>query len=250
MLGPLAAEVGDASADLGGPRQRAVLALLLTARGETLSADRMIEDLWGNAAPPRALASLQAYVSNLRRALEPGRSPRTPARLLVSAPPGYALRLAEDAVDAWRFEASVRRADARLAADPAAARTGLDEALAWWRGEAYAEFADASWAATETTRLAELRLTARELQASATLRLGHAAEASLAAETLTRDQPLREEGWRLLALSLWAADRRAEALAALRRAAEVLADELGLDPGPGLRELESAILQGRDEVLG
>ncbi|WP_445194967.1 AfsR/SARP family transcriptional regulator, partial [Streptomyces phytophilus] len=104
VLGPLTAEVDGASAELGGPRQRAVLALLLTARRETLSADRMIDDLWHGAPPPRARASLQAYVSHLRRGLEPGRSRRAPARLLVSTPPGYACHLPEEAVDAWRFE--------------------------------------------------------------------------------------------------------------------------------------------------
>src|SRR6185312_14972065 len=109
VLGPFAVETGTA-ADLGGPRQRAVLALLLSTRGEVVSVDRLIEDLWRGEAPPRAIASLQAYVSNLRRVLEPEREPRAPARLLVSAPPGYAVRLPADAVDAWRFEALLDRA--------------------------------------------------------------------------------------------------------------------------------------------
>ena len=109
------AEVDGRPVDLGGPRQRAVLALLLAARRGVVSMDRMIDDLWRGEPPPRATGSLQAYVSNLRRLIEPGRSPRAPARLLVSAPPGYALRLADEAVDAWRFERCSAGARARRA---------------------------------------------------------------------------------------------------------------------------------------
>jgi DNA-binding SARP family transcriptional activator len=100
VLGPLAAEVDGLPVDLGGPMQRAVLALLLVGRGQVVSVDRMIDQLWHGEAPPRAIASLQAYVSNLRRLLEPGRSRRSPGRVLVSTSPGYAVRLPPDAVDA------------------------------------------------------------------------------------------------------------------------------------------------------
>ena len=96
--------------DLGGPRQRSVLALLLVARGQVVSVDRLVEDLWNGEPPPRAIGALQAYVSHLRRSLEPQRAPRTPASVLVSEPPGYAVRLPTAAVDAWRFESLVRRA--------------------------------------------------------------------------------------------------------------------------------------------
>lgn len=249
MLGPLTAEVDGAPAELGGPRQRAVLALLLTARRETLSADRMIDDLWHGAPPPRARASLQAYVSHLRRELEPGRSRRAPARLLVSTPPGYACHLPEEAVDAWRFERALARARGLLAADPGRARTETAAALRLWRGEAYAEFADAPWAAAETARLTGLRLTARETRAAATLHLGRPAEAVAEAEALTREEPLREEGWRLLVLALWADGRQADALAALRRVRRALRDDLGIEPGPELTTLEDAILNRRWETL-
>ncbi|MFW6719087.1 BTAD domain-containing putative transcriptional regulator [Streptomyces sp. MAR4 CNY-716] len=249
VLGPLTAEVDGAPAELGGPRQRAVLALLLTARRETLSADRMIDDLWHGAPPPRARASLQAYVSHLRRELEPGRSRRAPARLLVSTPPGYACHLPEEAVDAWRFERALARARGLLAADPGRARTETAAALRLWRGEAYAEFADAPWAAAESARLTGLRLTARETRAAAALHLGRPAEAVAEAEALTRDEPLREEGWRLLVLALWADGRQADALAALRRVRRALRDDLGIEPGPELTTLEDAILNRRWETL-
>src|ERR1700742_3427943 len=104
LLGPLEADVAGSPADLGRPRQRAVLAMLLIARGAVVSVDRLIDDLWHGEPPPRATGGLQVYVSNLRRTLEPDRAPRTPATVLVSAAPGYALRVDDSAVDAWRFE--------------------------------------------------------------------------------------------------------------------------------------------------
>ncbi|GGQ23019.1 AfsR/SARP family transcriptional regulator [Streptosporangium pseudovulgare] len=247
VLGSFVAEVGGEPVPLGGPRQRGVLALLVAARGQVVPVDRMIEDLWRGEPPARALMSLQAYVSNLRRLLEPGRPPRTPARLLVSAPPGYALRLPPDAVDAWRFEDLLDQA--RAVPDPRAARSRLAEALRLWQGPAFAEAADEPWAAAETARLNELRLTATELHAAAGLRIGDPAAVIPEAERLTRDEPLREEGWRLHALALWSSGRQADALATLRRARGILAEELGLDPGPDLTALEEAILTQRTDIL-
>ncbi|MFI6386176.1 BTAD domain-containing putative transcriptional regulator [Nonomuraea sp. NPDC050540] len=246
VLGSFAAEVGGVAVPLGGPLQRAVLAVLVAARGHVVSADRLIDDLWHDRAPAQALASLQAYVSNLRRLLEPGRTPRTPARLLVSAPPGYALRLAGDAVDAWEFE---RLLDEARSLDGAPARARLERALGLWRGPAYAEAAEAGWALAEVARLEELRQAARELRVAAGLRAGDAAGTVPEAEVLIREAPLREEGWRLHALALWHAGRQGDALATLRRAREVMAGELGLDPGPVLAGLESAILNGRVEAV-
>jgi len=230
VLGPLEAEVEGARADLGGPLQRAVLALLLMERGRVVSVDRMIDQLWRGEPPPRAIASLQAYVSNLRRILEPGRARRAQARILVSAPPGYAVRLPDEAVDAWRFESLLAAARKDAVGQPDRARRDLGQALALWRGPAYAEFADEEWAAAEVARLTEQHLAAQEAWAEIALRTGAAAEAVPAAEALIRQQPLREGSWRLLALSLWACDRQADALAALRRARRILRDELGLEP--------------------
>ncbi|HEY7199345.1 MAG TPA: BTAD domain-containing putative transcriptional regulator, partial [Candidatus Dormibacteraeota bacterium] len=249
VLGPIEVEVDGRPVDLGGPRQRAVLAMLLAARRGVVSVDRIIDDLWGGEPPPSASASLQAYVSNLRRLLEPGRSPRAPARLLVSAPPGYAVRVDGDAVDAWRFERLLRQARELGRPDPGKARSLLEEALALWQGPAYAEVGDEPWAVAEATRLEQLRLAAWELHIEAMLRTGGAAEAAAAAEVLTRQQPLREESWRLLALALWGSGRQADALEGLRRARRHLAGELGLDPGPALVELEDAILAQRMEML-
>ncbi|MFD4872938.1 BTAD domain-containing putative transcriptional regulator [Streptomyces sp. NPDC058420] len=249
VLGSLDAETNETPIALGGPRQRALLALLVVARGQVVSVDRLIEDLWGGEPPAQALKTLQSYISNLRKLLEAGRAPRAHPKLLVSAPPGYALRLPEDALDASRFERLLGEARAAMAEAPAPARSLLDEALALWRGPAFAEVADEPWAAAEVGRLEELRLTARELRAAAALRTGGVVEARLEAERLAAEQPLREEGWRLFALSLWSEARQADALAALRRARSVLAADLGLDPGPGLAALEDAILNQRGAVL-
>ncbi|MET7335672.1 BTAD domain-containing putative transcriptional regulator [Nonomuraea sp. NPDC005650] len=247
VLGSFAAEVNGETVHLGGPRQRGVLALLVAARGQVVPVDRMIEDLWRGEPPARALMSLQAYVSNLRRLLEPGRPPRTPARLLVSASPGYALRLPPESVDAWRFEDLLGQA--RTDTDLRAAQARLAEALGLWQGPAFAEVADEPWAAAETARLNELRLVATELHVAASLRIGDPVPVVPEAERLTRDEPLREEGWRLHALALWSSGRQADALATLRRARGIFAEELGLDPGPDLAALEEAILTQRTDVL-
>ncbi|MFE2149749.1 BTAD domain-containing putative transcriptional regulator [Streptomyces lavendulae] len=249
VLGSCTAERDGEPIPLGGHRQRSVLALLVAARGRVVSVDRMIEELWQGAPPARAISSLQAYVSNLRRLLEPGRAPRTPARLLVSTPPGYALRLPEEAVDARRFERLLGEARERLAADPDAARGLLREALALWRGPAYADSADEPWSHPEIMRLGELRLAARELGVAAGLRGPDIAGAVSEAALLTGEEPLREEAWRLHALALWAAGRQADALATLRRARAVLAEEAGLDPGPALVALERAVLTQDDTPL-
>jgi DNA-binding SARP family transcriptional activator len=240
VLGPL--EVRDASGgvvDVGGPRQRSVLARLLVASGTVVPAERIVDDLWRGEPPPHALGALQAYVSHLRRVVEPDRAPRTPAKLLVSIAPGYALRPAPGAVDAQVFAAEL---EAAAAADPAAALGLLDTALGRWRGPAYAEVADEPWARPEAVRLDELRVHARERRVAALLELGRSAAAVADLEALLLEHRLREESWRLLVLALYRAGRQGDALAALQRARTVLVEELGLDPGPGLRDLEAAVL--------
>jgi len=168
VLGPLQAEINGRTVDLGTSRQRAVMARLVAAGGHVISTDRFIDDLWRGQPPPKALAALQVYVSNLRRVLEPGRLPRTPATVLVSAVPGYRLRLDPDQVDAWSFPRLVDAAGAALAeGDGARALEVVDRALGLWQGPAYGEFADDEWAEPEAARLEELRLVAVEHRAEA-----------------------------------------------------------------------------------
>jgi DNA-binding SARP family transcriptional activator len=249
VLGPLRGCVDGVAIGLGGPRQRVVLAMLLCARPAAVSLDRLIDGVWGAKPPPSATTTVRAYVSRLRRALGPDRPRDEPAALLATSAAGYALKLPDDAVDAWRFERMVREARRLGRAEPVRARKIVSGALSLWRGPAYPEIAELPWAAGESARLEELRLTAWELLIELTLRSGTPSDAVPVARALTHQHPLREEGWRLLAVCLWASSRQVEALAALRRSRAVLIDEAGVDPGPALVELERAILAQRVDVL-
>ncbi|MFD7256613.1 BTAD domain-containing putative transcriptional regulator [Streptomyces sp. NPDC059874] len=246
VLGPLDVRVDGRPVTVGRRHARTILGILLSARGRNVPVDRLVDVLWTQRPPAKPTTSLHSYVSNLRGILEPDRPARTPSRILVSSPEGYALRLDDDAVDAWRFESVVSRARALPCAE---AGPLLDEALGLWRGEAYGEWGPGSWAGAEIARLDELLLMAHELAMASSLGVGRPHEVVPAAEAHVRRHPLREEGWRLLALSLWATGRQGDALAALRRAAAVCAEELGLDLGARLVELEGAILRGDLDVL-
>ncbi|GFJ96002.1 BTAD domain-containing putative transcriptional regulator [Phytohabitans rumicis] len=238
VLGPVTATRAGHPLELGGRRQRAVLAVLVTARGDAVSSDRLIDCLWGDEPPPRPLAALQSYVSHLRRVLEPGRAARSRGSVIVSQGTGYALRIAPDTVDASQFEDLLRAAGA---ADAVEAVAVLTRALALWRGPAFADYAGEPWAAAEIARLHELREVAREQLVAARLCCGEAAVVVPEIEALVGEQPLREERWRLLVLALYRAHRQGDALAALSRARRTLADELGVDPGPALRALEEEV---------
>ncbi|WP_307135913.1 AfsR/SARP family transcriptional regulator [Streptomyces aurantiacus] len=245
VLGPTVAVAGDGrELAIKGPRHRAVLARLIVARRRVVPVALLVEDLW-TEPPAGAVGAVQTFVGALRRALEPERPPRTPARLLVTEGPGYALRAAPDAVDAWRFETALGAA-ADLPA-PEALST-LEEALGRWRGPAYAEFAGEDWSRAERVRLAELRLQAVERRAETLLALDRPADAVPDLDAHLTDHPWREDAWRLLALALYRHHRQGDALAVLRRARAVLTDQLGVDPGPGLRRLESDILTQAPEL--
>ncbi|RBQ17152.1 SARP family transcriptional regulator [Spongiactinospora rosea] len=238
VLGPVVAERGGVALGLKGPRHRAVLARLIIARRRVVPVSGLVTDLWDDPGPG-AVGAVQTFVGALRRVLEPERPPRSPARLLVTEGPGYALRAAPGDVDAWRFEAAV--ADA-AALPPAQALGRIEAALADWRGPAYAEFAQEEWTRAERSRLGELRLQAVERRAEARLALGLAADAVPDLDAHLTEHPWREGAWRLLALALYRTGRQGDALAVLRRARTVLADELGIDPGPELRRLHADIL--------
>ncbi|MGW5259942.1 BTAD domain-containing putative transcriptional regulator [Microbispora sp. NPDC004025] len=237
-LGPFEAIAGGETLDLGGQRQQAVLARLLVAGGRAVPVSVLIDELWPGGPPAQALSTIQGYVSRLRRALEPHRAPREEAGVLVSAPPGYALRAKVEDVDSWRFEHLVKSDHD----GPAATLERMETALSLWRGPALAGFQELTWAQTEATRLDELRLLAVERRADAALRLGRTGPMIPDLEAHASAYPLREEAWRLLALALYRAGRQGDALGALRRAREALRDELGLDLGPTLQRLEQDIL--------
>ncbi|MFF4259276.1 BTAD domain-containing putative transcriptional regulator [Streptomyces sp. NPDC001663] len=243
VLGGVGATFRARPLELGGRRQRAVLALLIAARGSAVTRDRLVEGVWGGRPPQRAAASLQAHVSHLRRCLEPEREARARGGVIVSEQAGYALRLPADAVDAWRFEEALRSAAVHTdEGRPSEAVSVLESGLALWRGPAYAEYADEPWARQESARLAELRELARERLLAARLARGEDAVLVPELEALVSQDALREERWRLLALALYRAHRQADALDALRRARQLLPAGPGATPGAALRDLEAGIL--------
>ncbi|WP_171074567.1 AfsR/SARP family transcriptional regulator [Nonomuraea basaltis] len=243
VLGPIEVlDVGGDPVQLGGQKQRALLGLLLAARGRVVSVGHLVDELWGDDPPPRVLASVQSYIANLRRALEPDRPARAPARILVTRPPGYAL--VTDSADYTEFERLASAAHDSLAADAAHARELLRAAAGLWRGEPYADVtAAAPGLAAEAVRLGELRLLATEDRFRAELALGVHARLVGEIEQLVAAHPMREAAWGLLAVALYRSQRQGEALDALRRARRILADELGVDPGPELRRIEAAVLR-------
>lgn len=242
LLGPL--EVVDASGvrlDPGTRKQRAVLAMLALSPGRPVSLDRLVEELWAGEAPAKATATLQAYVSHLRRVLEPDRKPRTPPKLLLTRDPGYLLDIVPAQTDTGRFAAWAADGRRLLAAGRTTeAAAALERALGLWRGEPLAEFSGLGFARAEAARLADLRAQAVEDLLAARLELGEATVPEL--EELVESGPYRERAWSLLVLALYRAGRQADALAALRRVRALLADELGIEPGPGLKRLEQEVL--------
>ncbi len=243
LLGPVEVRRDGGTLDLGGPQQRALIAHLALDVGRVVPVERLIERLWGDDPPRTALGTLQSYVSRLRRLLEPGRVTGTAAQLLVSEAPGYALRIAPEAVDVHEFDtahAAARRSAA--ARNPPQPRQQNDAALGLWRGPALAGVGPDDQIRPIVVRLEEARLQATEERFEALLALGRHTEAVPALQAAVDQSPLRERLWAQLALALYRASRQADALRAVAAARATLLDELGLDPGPELRELEARIL--------
>src|SRR5579872_1240265 len=242
-LGPLEAVVAGQLADLGAPKQRALLALLVSRVGEPVTVDVMLEELWAGRPPPSAMTSLQAYVANVRRVLEPDRPPRASATVLRTLGRGYLLDSRAVDVDVQRFgERAAAGWQAWDRGDPRQALAEFDAGLALWRGEAYAEVADATSVAAEVARLEELRLSAVEGRGAALLGVGASELAVAELEAFMHAHPLREYGCELLSLALYRTGRQADALTVLRTNQKRLAEELGIDPRPELQHLEHEIL--------
>jgi predicted ATPase/DNA-binding SARP family transcriptional activator len=235
LFGEFEAVEGGVPVPVRGAKQRTVLALLALHRGRPVSADRLIDALWGDGQVANPVNALQAQIGQLRRTLG--------ATAILTSDAGYALDLGPDDVDAARFEQLVAKGRRLLEeGETALASTTLGEALRLRRGEPLTEFAYAGFADAERAHLAELTLEAIESRAEADLVLGRHGELAGELEALCREHPLRERLWELLMLALYRAGRQAEALGAYTEARDRLVRELGIDPGPALRELEARIL--------
>ena len=247
ILGPVELHGEQGPVPLGGRRERVLLALLLLAPNRRVTADELIEGLWGEPPPPTAPTALQGAVSRLRKLLSAAGGDGR--QLLLTQPGGYLLRLEADQLDLERFERLFDEGRQALAGGrPDLAGPLLREALDLWRGPPLADLRYEGFAQAEIKRLEELRLAALEDRIEADLALGGHAEVVGELEALVREHPLRERLRAHLMLALYRSGRQADALAAYQQARATLVDELGIEPGPELRELNRRILN-QDESL-
>ena len=243
ILGPLEVSRSGCVVPLGGPRQRAVLAVLLLEANRVVSMDRLAEDIWGGHPPDGWATTLQTYVFHLRRALEPGRARGVAGDVLVTRDRGYLLRVDREHLDAALFQDRFTAGRAALDAGRYAEAAGtLRQALELWRSGVLADLAGYAFTRPEAARLEELRLAALEARIDADLALGRHDTLTGELERLAAEHPLRERLHGQLMLALYRCGRQAEALAAYRRARDLLASELGIDPAEPLRRLHASVL--------
>jgi DNA-binding SARP family transcriptional activator len=239
LLGPVTATAATGPLALGGPRQRAVVAMLALAAPRLVTVDALIEGIWGGAEPANPAATLQVFIHNVRKALKGAGADG----LLRYQAPGYLLDASVE-VDARDFRAAQRAArDARDRGDNVGALAAYDNALSLWTGPALVDVRDLPFAALEATHLEQERLLTMEERIDVALALGHHAQEVASLDELVRTHPTRERLCGQLMTALYRCDRQADALQAYAQARERLADELGIDPGEALRQLELGILR-------
>jgi basic membrane lipoprotein Med (substrate-binding protein (PBP1-ABC) superfamily)/DNA-binding SARP family transcriptional activator len=239
ILGSLEATADGTIAELGSPKQRALLAMLLLHSGEVVSVDRLIDALWAKDPPRTAAHSIQIYVSELRKAL----TPLALRDVIITRTPGYQLRVDADDIDARKFERLVDNGVRQLrSGDRAGGTVALREALELWSGPVLSDFAYDEFALPHIRRLNDRHLDAIEELADAELADGRVAEALSLAEAAMRDDPLRERAREIAMLSLYRSGRHAEALRTYQRLRQHLVEELGLDPSPSVQRLQERIL--------
>ncbi|WP_448639680.1 AfsR/SARP family transcriptional regulator [Geodermatophilus sp. URMC 63] len=250
-LGPLEVSRGGEPVALGGARLAAALSLLLLYAGRQVSVDALTEAVWGADSPARSPSTLDSHVWRLRKALEPGRRPGVPSAVLLREPGGYRLVADPATIDSRLFPGLAADARALLAAGrPHEAARAAEQALALWRGRPYPTVADESWATAAVARLQELRDQVRELLAEALLAGGAPERALLEVGAAVAETPLRERLWSLRMLAQHRLGRPEEALRSYRQVRAVLREELGLEPGPELRELHGRILAEDPTLAG
>ncbi len=248
ILGPLEVLDEGRAIALGGSKQRALLVLLLLHANETLSTDRLIDELWGERPPANAAKTVQMQISRLRKALA-GESGGASAGVVVTRERGYELTIDPERLDSHRFERLVAEGRSGLAGGhPERAVSALEAALSLWRGAPLAEFAYEPFAQREIARLDDLRAAALEQLIEAKLALGGHAEVVGQLEALIGEYPYRERLRAQLMLALYRSERQADALQAYQNARRTLVEELGIEPGERLRELERAILAQDPEL--
>lgn len=227
---------------LGGSKQRALLGVLLLHANETLSTERLTDELWGEHAPATAAKTVQVHVSRLRKALAEGRGEGSD-EVVLTREHGYQLVLDPESLDAHRFERLVNVGRSHMVAgDPQRAASSLEDALAMWRGRPLDDLAYEPFAQREIARLEDLQLGALEELIDAKLALGRHSEVVAQLEGLIEDHPYRERLRAQLMLALYRCDRQADALQAYQEARRSLVEQLGIEPGERLRELERAVL--------
>ncbi len=240
ILGPLSVEYSGSPVAVTGARLRSLLALLLLHRGEPLSAERLVVELWGEGQPREATKRAQMAVSRLRKAL----GPEIGSRIETNGAGQYRLAVAPEELDLCHFEQLLAQGRAEFGAgDPERAAVTLSSALHLWRGPPLTDLAYEAFAQAEIARLQQLRLDALEERVEADLALGRHTALVPEIESLVATNPFRERLHGQLMLSLYRSGRQADALDAYRRARTQLADELGLAPGPALRRLEQEVLE-------
>jgi DNA-binding SARP family transcriptional activator len=239
ILGPLEFRSGETWSGIGAPKWRALLAALLLNDGQVVSTDRLTDELWGDEPPANPANLIATYVHRLR-----GLIGDPDGRVLVTRAPGYQVVVGPDELDATRFARLVAAGRTALASGEAARAVELlTEALDLYRGPPLADVPSSELVATETDRLEESRVVALGLRIEAEIECGEAGGVVGELLRLTAGHPLREELWALLMRALRTAGRQAEALEAYERARQVIGDELGVDPGPSLRQLHQEILE-------
>jgi len=240
LLGPIEARDNGRAVDIGGPKQRALLTILLLSANEPVSRDVLVDRLWGECPPAGAQHTLEVYISRLRKALESAAG----SQVVLTRPGSYLLRAPGERIDVGRFECLAGQGRRALAAHaPVRAAEDLREALALWRGAPLADVGDEPFAQAEIARLNELRAGVIEDRIEADLALGRHEDVVGELEALIAAQPLRERPYQHLMLALYRCGRQAEALAVYQSARRVLVDDLGIEPGPGLKRIERAILE-------
>jgi DNA-binding SARP family transcriptional activator len=249
VLGPLEVRVDGEPARLTGVRQRALLAILLLNANRVVPADQLLDTIWDERPPASGRHALQVLVAEVRKALEPGRGKNHPS-VLATDQAGYRIHVEPGALDLDRFESLVERgrrslAERRVGEAAELFRAGLD----LWRGPALADLAYEPFAQVPIARLEELRRAAVEARIDAELASGRHRELVAELEALVREHPLRERLRGQLMLALYRSGRQAEALDAYQDARRVLVDELGIDPGPELQQLEREILNQAPSLL-